>query len=180
MATWVNGMDSYRTTWKRKLWPLLRDIDMDETLIIGIGSGLVGAVTTYVFAILKLRKELEFKYDTDLREKRIPQYLELWKLLQDWAKYARPKQLTVDDLNKLAGSLRQWYFEKGGLFLSDSSRDAYFDLQEAIKDVLVARTKTSTDSKIDEPTFETVRAKGSTLRTALTRDVGTRKAPQRI
>lgn len=151
---------------------------MDDKLIIGIVSGLVGAITTYIFAVLKLRKELEFKYDTDLREKRIPQYLELWKLLEDLAKYARPKELTVDDVNKLTGSLRQWYFEKGGLFLSDSSRDAYFDLQEAIKDVLATRTQTSSDSKIREPTFETLRAKGSTLRTALTRDVGTRKAPQ--
>lgn len=45
---------------------------MDEKLIIGIVSG-------------QLHKELEFKYDTDLREKRIPQYLELWKLLEDLA-----------------------------------------------------------------------------------------------
>lgn len=151
---------------------------MDEKLIVSIVSGLVGASITYLFAILKLRKELEIKYDTDLREKRIPQYLELWKLLEALAKYARPKQLTIDDLHKLTASLRQWYFEKGGLFLSDRSRDTYFGLQEAIKEILSGRTHQAPESEIDESTYETLRAKGSTLRTALTRDVGTRKAPQ--
>lgn len=71
---------------------------MDEKLIISIVSGLAGAFITYIFAVLKLRKELEFKYDTDLREKRIPKYLELWKLLEDLAKYERPKQLTREVL----------------------------------------------------------------------------------
>ncbi len=58
---------------------------------------LVGALIAYLFAVLKLRKELEFKYDTDLRDKRIARYLELWKLLEDLAKYARPKELTFAD-----------------------------------------------------------------------------------
>ena len=44
-------------------------------------SALIGVIGTYPAAILKHRKDLEFKYDTDLREKRITQYLELWKLL---------------------------------------------------------------------------------------------------
>lgn len=35
---------------------------MDE-LIISIISGLVGSIITYILAILKLRKELEIKYD---------------------------------------------------------------------------------------------------------------------
>ncbi len=146
-------------------------------MIISIISGLVGAFITYILAILKLRKELEIKYDTNLRDKRIPEYKELWKLLEDLAKYARPKQLTVDDLHKLTASLRQWYFEEGGIFLSDSSRDTYFALQEAIKEVLAGRSQ-APESEIDEPTYEMLRAKGSALRTALTRDVGTRKAPK--
>jgi hypothetical protein len=41
---------------------------MDEKLIISVVSGLAGASITYLFTILKLRKELELKYDTDLRE----------------------------------------------------------------------------------------------------------------
>ncbi len=68
-------------------------IYVDEKLIISIVSGLAGAIITYILAILKLRKELEIKYDTDLREKRIKKYLELWKLLENLAKYARPNNL---------------------------------------------------------------------------------------
>ena len=150
---------------------------MDEKTIIGIAGALLGAVTTYLVAVLKLRRELEYKYDTDLRDKRIPQYLELWKLLEDLAKYATPKQLTFDDLYKLTASLRQWYFEQGGLFLSEKSRDTYFALQDAIKKVLDAKGQPGVTT-VDEGTYEDLRKSGSDLRTALTRDVGTRKSPK--
>ena len=150
---------------------------MDEKTIIGIAGALLGAVTTYLVAVFKLRRELEYKYDTDLRDKRIPQYLELWKLLVDLAKYARPKQLTFDDLYKLTASLRQWYFEQGGLFLSEKSRDTYFALQDAIKKVLDAKGQPGA-ATVDEETYEDLRKSGSNLRTALTRDVGTRKSPK--
>lgn len=134
----------------------------------------VGALITYLFAVLKLRKELEFKYDTDLRDRRINQYLELWKLLEDLAKYARPKELTFADLEKLTASLREWYFHKGGLFLSDNSRDSYFDLQEAIKNILASNTEVK-EQTVPETIYEELRQTGSSLRTALVRDVGTRQ-----
>ncbi len=149
---------------------------MEKSTIAGIVGALVGAIATYLVAILKLRRELEYKYDTDLRDKRIPEYLELWKLLEVLAKYARPKQLTFDDLSKLSASLRQWYYEKGGLFLSDKSRDVYFALQDEIKAALDHGN--SLHSGVDEPTFEKLREAGSALRTALTQDVGTRKPPR--
>lgn len=42
----------------------------------------------------------------------------------------------VDSIESLSISLRDWYFEGGGLFLSESTRDAYFDLQDGLKIVL--------------------------------------------
>jgi hypothetical protein len=149
---------------------------MVEKAITAILGAVVGAIATYLVAILKLRRELEYKYDTDLRDKRIPQYLELWKLLEDLAKYARPKRLTFDDLSTLTASLRQWYFEKGGLFLFDKSRDVYFALQDEIKAALDKSNAPQSD--VDEPTYEKLREAGSALRTALTQDVGTRKPPR--
>ena len=82
-----------------------------------------------------------------------------------------------DDLQKLTASLRQWYFEKGGLFLSEKSRDSYFALQDAIKKVLDVKGQ-SGGATVDEETYENLRKSGSELRTALTRDVGTRKSPK--
>lgn len=143
-------------------------------IINALPGVFVGALITYLFAVLKLRKELEFKYDTDLRDKRIARYLELWKLLEDLAKYARPKELTFADLEKLTASLREWYFQKGGLFLSDNSRDSYFDLQEAIKKVLASHTEAK-EQAVPETIYEELRQTGSSLRTALVRDVGTRQ-----
>ena len=150
---------------------------MDEKVAIGLASGLFGAVTTYVFAVLKLRKELEYKYDTDLRAQRIPKYQELWKALESLAKYARPKELTNADLEALTGALRKWYFESGGLFLSETSREAYFALQDGIRDELESGGR-STAVPVEDGKFEVLRSLGSNLRTALTRDVGTRKEPR--
>jgi hypothetical protein len=117
---------------------------LDEKVLIGIGGivgALIGVIGTYLVAILKHRKDLEFKYDTDLREKRITQYAELWKLLQDLAKYARPKQLNYEDLGNLSGSLRQWYFEKGGLLLPTRAEMPTSHLQDTIIEVLTGKLR---------------------------------------
>lgn len=73
-------------------------------------------------------------------------------------------------------ALRERYFMKGGLFLRDAARDAYFALQEELKSVSSSQFKSS--GCLDEATYELLRSKGSTLRSALVRDVGTRKASE--
>lgn len=147
---------------------------MDTIAIIGLlASALVGAIATYSVAVLRIRGELRNKYDMDLRGRRIGVYLELWKLLEDLPKYARPKQLTRGDLGSLSVSLRQWYFQKGGLFLSKKGRDTYFRLQDAITEELESRTPS--DEPLDEVTYQALRRLGHDLREALALDVGTRK-----
>jgi hypothetical protein len=147
---------------------------MDIKLGVAALSAFAGIVATYLAAILKYRKDLEFKYDTDLREKRIPEYRALWRLLQPLARYSRPEPVTGKLIQQLSQELRQWYFEQGGLFLSDRSRDSYFALQDALTAV-VADHKQTLSAVLTEETFERIRVKGSDLRTCMTRDVGTRK-----
>ena len=147
---------------------------MDVKTIAAIGGAIAGIAGTYLSAILKFRKDLAFKYDTDLREKRIPEYRELWKLLQPLAQYARPGPFTFEVAQQLTQNLRRWYFEGGGIFLSDRSRDAYFALQESLKEV----SKEDSARSLEPEPFETIRKRSSDLRTALTRDVGTRKEPE--
>lgn len=150
---------------------------MDDKILAAIIGAIAGVVTTYLGAILKFRVDLKSQYDKDLRDKRIAQYYDLWKLTGTFPKYAREKQLTHQDLQCLMVALREWYFTKGGMFLSDAGRDAYFALQEELK--LVGDSLDSSQAVVlDEATYERLRSKGSALRSALVRDVGTRKASE--
>lgn len=75
-------------------------------------------------------------------------------------------------------SLRRWYFETGGLYLSAEARQAYFDLQDGLTVVVGSeRWDAAADpsKQVDETTFEALRHLGSWLRTTLTYDVGTRR-----
>ncbi len=78
--------------------------------------------------------------DSDLRAHRIEVYCELWKktgLLPQWP---RNQQLTYAELRQFTTDLRDWYFERGGMYLSRSAREAYGKVQEALNSVLT-RTK---------------------------------------
>lgn len=153
---------------------------MDEgtqaAILSGILSAIITAVVTYLATVVKIRRELEATYDRDLRDKRIAVYKELWKQLEPLAKYGRSRQFSLEVARDLTQNLRNWYFETGGLFLSDRTRDAYFSVQEALK--LVCEDNLLGESQpIDGMRFEAIRKMGSALRTQMTLDVGTRKRP---
>jgi hypothetical protein len=108
-----------------------------------------------------------------LRSKRIGQYSELWQLTGLFPKYAREAAVTLADVRAISINLRSWYF-KSGMFLSDQGRDAYFDYQRALNEVL-KKMALSPTTPLEEPTYEYLRSLGSEFRTALVWDVGTRK-----
>jgi hypothetical protein len=142
------------------------------TGLFGIASG---ALVAYLGAILKFRKELEAEYDKDLRSKRIEVYKALWDPLQALARYDRPKPLSPQTLEELTVAMRNWYFEVGGLYLSEDARTSYFDLKQAIQDILNNRKYRPKDM-LDPHDSKIVLEQGSLLRARLTQDVGTRKS----
>lgn len=152
---------------------------MNDPILNAIITGLIGltsgAVLAYLGAALKFRKDLEAEYDKDLREKRITSYLELWKHLELVARYDRPKPLNRKTLSILTSSMREWYFEIGGLYLSEETRKAYFDLKEMIKNFL-GNPKYRTDRELEPADLDVLLAQASLLRSHLTKDIGTRKS----
>ena len=134
-----------------------------------LAASLVTAVVTAALAIVgtyfTTRRNLEVTFDTSLRELRIAAYKELWKELEALAKYARPKPLTDKEARKLAETLRIWYFETGGIFLSTRTRRDYFALLDGLQAV-------GGGSESDD---EFLRVLGSRLRSGMTADVGTRR-----
>jgi hypothetical protein len=149
---------------------------MNEFVTTVLGAGL-GLLTGAVLALLASRQRLEVEYDIQLRNHRIDAYQALWKILEPLAYYAPPSAVTYAVATDLSQALRTWYFEVGGLFLSEASRDAYFDLQKGLGGV-TKEPRPAGDLPLGTRRFERLRALASRLRTASTQDVATRVKPK--
>jgi hypothetical protein len=76
----------------------------------------------------------------------------------------------VQDISK---TMREWYFTKGGLFLSTEARDVYFRLQGELTKTAQLRG-VRTDDELDFDRREHIKALASRLRTQMAEDVKTR------
>ena len=84
------------------------------------------------------------------------------------AKYGRTEpssRATPRSMDALSNDLRHWYFTQGGMFLSDPSRDAYFEFQDALQEVINGAHDQAME--LDEATREGLRQRASRLRTSL-------------
>lgn len=139
-----------------------------------LAASLVVAAATAALAIVgtyfTTRRNLEATFDTSLRDLRIAAYTILWKDLEALAKYARPEPLTRQEAAALAATLKTWYFETGGLYLSERTRQDYFALLDGLETVVAGVKK-----RLRPEDDEFLRVLGSRLRTGMTGDVGTRR-----
>jgi hypothetical protein len=140
-------------------------------LVTAVAGLISGAILTY----FKFRKDLEAEYDRDLRTRRLKVYADLWKHLKLVARYDRPKPLVHSTLSELTVAMRDWYFDCGGLYLSEEARTAYFTLKATIQKVL-SNPKYERDQALDSPDITAVLTEASLLRARLSKDVGTRKS----
>jgi hypothetical protein len=134
------------------------------TAVAGIAAAAITGVLSYRSARWSLRRDLE----VELRRQRLQAFKALWALSEPLAKYGRTgpaARVTPTDMEKLSSDLRHWYFAQGGMFLTDESRDAYFDFQDALQRVV--ERAVDKDQELAEETREEIRMKGSSLRTTL-------------
>jgi hypothetical protein len=105
--------------------------------LIGVFSALVGSYLGYLQGQAKVRQDLQVEFDKNLRAERVESYKQAMKLMRKLPKYPEPIELTYEDLKTLSNNFTNWYFDDaGGLFLSHTSRDHCFDLQDGIKIIL--------------------------------------------
>jgi len=126
----------------------------------------------------KYRKQLEFSADIDihLRDIRISVYTELWKKTELLPKWPRSPNVTYEKLTEFSNGLMDWYFQGGGMYLSEDTRDSYNDLQETISITVQGRSGNITDDNYDR-----IRSKCSVLRTEITNDILSRRpAPIKV
>jgi hypothetical protein len=93
-----------------------------STVLVSLLTLVGGAVVSGVLTYVGTKRKMVLDYDADLRERRIIVYTDLWARLEPLAKYASQDFSSQADVKELSESLRKWYFEKGGLFLSTGAR----------------------------------------------------------
>jgi hypothetical protein len=156
----------------------MTSLELVTTIISAAGGSAVIVAALAAFLgklwmdrITQAQKQLQ-DIDVDLRKRRLDVYPQLWKstaLLPMWPKASG---VTYEQLMHFSESLRTWYFEVGGMYLSRSThRDAYTPLQKALKALLESHPS----GLISDAHYESIRLYCSGLRTALAGDIESRR-----
>jgi len=117
-------------------------------------------------------QKLTWEIDLDLRKRRIEVYGELWEATAVLPKWPKAQGVKYEDLLTLSRTLKNWYFHRGGMYLSRATHsDAYSPLQDTLASVL----ETNPTGPISDAHYEQVRKKCSALRTALANDMQSRR-----
>src|SRR5688572_2484830 len=107
-----------------------------QSILIGAVAGLLSAVITYFSTRGKIRLELAAEYDKNLQENRLATYKELWAMLEPLAQYGRDQPVTYAVIRSISTDTRTWYFQKGGIYLTERSRKPYFAWKKVMQEVL--------------------------------------------
>jgi len=151
--------------------------DTVQSLLIGGVGGFVSAVITYISARAKTRLELAVEYDKKLQESRLEAYKKLWAMLEPLARFGRDRAVTYEDLRGISDLSRSWYFREGGIYLTKESRGPYFRWKGLMQPLLDNNQfADQPKAPIPETELEKVISAGSTLRTSLSDDIGTKRA----
>jgi hypothetical protein len=109
--------------------------------------------------------------DTDLRTRRIAVYAELWEKTGVLPMWPWNTELEYQALHQLTHDFRDWYFKRGGMYLSASARDAYFEVQKSINAIV----EKGRSGRMRHDDYQAVREKCSALRTELAEDLLSRR-----
>lgn len=148
-----------------------------QSLLAGLVSGAITAVITYFATLSKARLDLAVVYDKELRENRLAAYKELWKLLKPLARYSPEAPVTYRIVKETSESLRDWYFDQGGIFLSRESRAPYFELKATMQRIIDDPKLQEEKERPLDHWLQPLHQQGTVLREALSNDIGSRQLP---
>ena len=150
--------------------------DTFTSILIGGLAGGVSAVITYFSTRAKLRLDVAAQYDKQLQDSRLAAYIKLWAMLEPLARFGRDKPVTYAVMKDISDSTRAWYFQTGGIYLTRASATPYFKWKGLMQPLLDDPELTKNpDEAIPESRLEAIIAAGSTLRTSLSDDIGTKR-----
>lgn len=145
-----------------------------EIFISPFISAFIGAIVGVIVFAINNATSLRTKIDESLREKRLLVYQDLWEKTKLLPKWPKASDVTYRKLNGLSGELRDWYFGKGGIYLTKESRDAYGEVQKNLCEIVNAHSNKA-DANISDLEYDKIVESCSLLRTKLTDDLQSRK-----
>ena len=138
----------------------------------GLISGAIAAMVTLkakrIDQIVETAKLWVGAYETKLLEQRLVEYKKLWKLTHQTSRRLIAK-LDLSGAQTLADRLTSWYYDDGGIVLSEEARTAFFSARRSLEP--------SGDDKASDQWRATVVEAFSTLRKALCEDMNSRRGP---
>lgn len=143
-------------------------------------SAIIAAITSLIIVALQGLFTTRAKIDESLRQDRLPVYKELWEKTGFLPK--QPKIVTCKDLSDFVVVMTDWYYQKGGIYLSSKSSHAFFKTRDKILTICNSTgCSTAFDSTfIQNGHYREIFDSLSTLRTHLTKDLISRKAASRF
>jgi hypothetical protein len=144
--------------------------------VSAVAVAAVTAFITFLATRWKVGKDFEIEINRAVRGDRIEVYRRLWTISEPLAFYAKERDITYADAQRVGFALRRWYYREGGMFLSQNSREQYFGLQKALQTVYKSeRAQLAMWKPLESGEFLSVQRRSSNLRTALAEDLGTRR-----
>jgi Zn-dependent oligopeptidase len=144
---------------------------MESTITLIVG-GLLGGLIKYIFDELKSRSDFHHQaYDTLFKE-RWNYYQKLWAVSGGLPEWPRNEDLTANDLRDISQRMKDWYFDKGGMMLSQEARQQYGRVQQKLTEVW--QKTEDKQAKITDDLYESVRVEFSHLRGQMTEDLFSR------
>jgi hypothetical protein len=135
-------------------------------------------ISTIIGGYFNMYQQYRGKVSEKIWDERYKVYPILWDLSKFVPKFPPIKGITYTKLNTLSESLREWYFVyKGGVLLSDNSKEAYINLQYEINKIINVAKNKDDEISMDGCHSEYYLIQGyfSKLRTELTIDLMSRK-----
>lgn len=143
---------------------------MDDQITLVLISAAIGGIVSFIGAVINNTLEKRTKVDENLRNSRIEVYKILWKKMELLPKWPKSTNVTYEKLNNFSVELKDWYFDGGGMYLSEKARKAYGNLQEAVSNVVGK----GNEGTIKDDEYKLVRGKCGLLRTEITKDLQSR------
>jgi len=134
----------------------------------------LGGILKHIFDSLKARRDYRFDSFAELNKIRWEAYRELWSISKLIPRWPRKEKVTLAELESTSVQLRDWYYDGGGILLTERAKSKYLKIQaELTKSIKDGEAKGSVE--IDFDTYDYLHKVFSELRTELTIDLMSRE-----
>lgn len=155
---------------------------MDASISSNVIAGIAGIVVASSVALVKGAIASRGRENEELRTLRLKVYPDVWRLTSMVPRWPQADP-TYRDLWHLHLELRTWYYDSGGLYLSENARTRYGEMQELLDAYLVGRDRAdetlvphlASGASSTESPYAALMETCSSFRTAMTEDLSTRR-----